>query len=528
MNSFDNYLTETKEIGFVEESNHSIIYASGLPNVTVNEIVLFENGSTGLVLSMNNNFAEILTFTNAPIKNGMRVTRTRNKQEMPVGHEYLGLTVDPFGLPMDKLQGFRKPNMSRPIHVTPSGISNRKRIEKPFETGVTLVDFLIPIGKGQRELVIGDRKTGKTAFLHQTILSQAKMGTVCIYAAIGKKKMDIKKSEEFFKKMGISQNTVIIGSGSDDPAGVIYLTPYCAMTLGEYFLDEGHDVLVVLDDLLTHAKFYREIALIGKRFPGRNSYPADIFYTHARLLERGGNFIGKDGQEHSITCLPVVESVQGDIAGFIQTNLMSMTDGHIFFDVDLFARGQRPAINPFISVSRVGRQTQSHLRMTMTREVLSFLTLRQRLENFSHFGTEASPQVKNTLEVGNRILTFFTQNATEVMDVDLQTIIFGLIWQGIWEDINTLEKDLKKIRTAYKDNAGAKQVVKEIIDNSPDLNVLLITLRNRALDLFKELNIVIEGKVALFARPTAPALTPVPSPAPLPNGNTTIQTEVKN
>src|SRR5258708_6500429 len=292
---------------------------------TFQEIIIFETGEAGVILSMSREQVEILLLSQSTIKAGTRVTRTGAKQEMPVGFELLGKAVNPFGQPLNTSQTIEKPKVSRPIDISPSGINTRKRIEQSFETGVTLVDMLIPLGKGQRQLLIGDRKTGKTSFLYQTILKQASLGTICIYPGIGKKTTDIKRVESFFHTTGIENNTVIIATSSEDPAGVIYLTPYAAMALAEYFRDEGHDVLVVMDDLFTHAKFYREIMLIGRRFPGRNAYPADIFYTHARLLERAGNFVLPNGSEHSITCLPVVESVEGDIAGFIQTNLMSMT-----------------------------------------------------------------------------------------------------------------------------------------------------------------------------------------------------------
>lgn len=487
MKSFQTYLNTTEEMGFVEQCNQPIVYASGLPNAKINEIVLFETGETGIIISLTQTYAEILLFSKFSVKVGCRVTRTGQKQEMSVGFQLLGQTIDPFGHPLDHAKNFTKPEISRPIDTIPTGIATRKRIDAPFETGVTVVDFLIPLGKGQRELIIGDRKTGKTTFLHQTMLKQAKLGTICIYASIGKKKTDIKKTEEFFKQKGILQNTVIIASSSDDPAGLIYLTPYCAMTLAEYFKDEGHDVFVVLDDLFTHAKFYREIMLIGRRFPGRNAYPADIFYAHARLLERAGNFIGSNGESHSITCFPVVESTQGDIAGFIQTNLMSITDGHIYFDMDSFIKGRRPAINPFLSVSRVGRQTQSSLKLTLNRELISFMTIFNRMESFSHFSSETGPEVARTLAVGERILAFFNQGANEITTLDMQLIIFGLIWQDNWQDIGLLKKDIKTLQKAYEQNLEAQGIVRDIVTHSETLNDMLQMITTKKADLFRVL-----------------------------------------
>jgi F-type H+-transporting ATPase subunit alpha len=479
MKTFQQYLTSAEEIGFVEACNQSIVYASGLPNATLQEIVIFESGDLGVILSMSRDQVEILLLSKSAIKAGIRVTRTGAKQEMPMGFELLGKAINPFGQPLSASVIIDKPKISRPIDISPTGINTRARIQQSFETGVTLVDMLIPLGKGQRELVIGDRKTGKTSFLYQTILKQSSLGTICIYAGVGKKKTDIKKIESFFQNTGIQNNTVIIATSSEDPAGVIYLTPYAAMTLAEYFRDEGHDVLVVMDDLFTHAKFYREIMLIGKRFPGRNAYPADIFYTHARLLERAGNFVLPNGNERSITCLPVVESVEGDIAGYIQTNLMSMTDGHIYFDVDMFAKGNRPAINPFVSVSRVGRQTQSPLRLTLYRELISFLTLDRKLESFSHFSAEAGADVKRTLAVAERINAFFTQGAHEVKNLDLQIVVFCLLWADYWQDIQKLEKDIATINETYKSSLEAQSLVKELINSVNSLNELLMMVRKQ-------------------------------------------------
>lgn len=477
MKNFQYYLATTEEVGFVEACNHAIVYANGLPQTKLMEIVMFESGELGVVLSLNRDQVEILLFSKEAVKAGTRVTRTGRTQEMPVGFELLGQTVNPFGQPLNTEKEIEQPKFSRAMDIDPTGINTRHRITAPFETGVTMVDMLVPLGKGQRQLVIGDRKTGKTSFLYQTILKQARLGTICIYAAIGKKQTDIKKVENFFKGAGISDKTIIVAAGSEDPSGNIYLTPYAAMTLAEYFRDEGHDVLVVLDDLFTHAKFYREIMLIGRRFPGRNAYPADIFYTHARLLERAGNFVLQNGSEHAITCLPVVESVEGDIAGFIQTNLMSMTDGHLYFDNDMFGRGRRPAINSFLSVSRVGRQTQTPLRLSLHRELVSFLTLHQRLENFSHFSAEAGAGIKRTIEVADRIFAFFTQNASDVKNLDLQLIIFGLLWMDYWREIPIMERDIVQIDQVYESNIEAQALVKEIVGRSPTLNDMLLDIK---------------------------------------------------
>ncbi len=490
MHTFAQYLQSAGEIGYVEEASSSLATVTGLPSARPHEVVLFQSGETGMVDTLYEDSIQILVFSKKPIKVGTQVARTNTLFGMPVGKEYISQTIDPFGNLLDKFKTFTKPAAYQEIDIAPGGIDTRKRISKTFDTGVTLVDMLITLGKGQRELVVGDRKTGKTNFLFQSILTQAKQNTLCIYAAIGKKRLDIKAAEEFFIKNNIRDQVIVIASTSDDPTSVIYLTPYCAMTLAEYFRDQGQDVLLVLDDLSTHAKFYREIALLSGRFPGRNSYPGDIFYTHARLLERAGNFITTRG-ENSITCFPVVETVEGDLAGYIQTNLMSMTDGHIYFDLDLFSKGRRPAINPSLSVSRVGRQTQSGLKRSINREAISFLTLRERIEKFSHFGTEATSNIKGILTTGDRVLTFFDQEAELVYHTSLQLFIFGVLWYGFWNTKSLIEmkEDIHKVLEAYMHNQVFHDTVDSMIAKANSLNELLTMIAKDIVSLFATINV---------------------------------------
>ncbi len=474
MNTFKQYLDEIGEIGFVDQIAGPVVYASGLPNIRPHELVIFENGKMGQVFSLTQNFAEILVFTKHPVKVGTKIARTGHFLEIPVGKELLGKTIDPFGNATLDSKPIGKTAEKRPVENTPLGIVDRKTIKKSLETGVSVVDLLIPIGKGQRELVIGDRKTGKTNFLFQAGVSAAKQNDVCIYAAIGKKREDIKKAEEFFIKNKVMGNVVIISSTSQDAPGAIYITPYSAMTIAEYFRDQGRDVLLILDDLSTHAKFYREIALLGKRFPGRNSYPGDIFYTHSRLMERAGNFITNNG-ESAITCLPVVETTQGDLAGYIQTNLMSMTDGHLFFDSNLFYQGRRPAVNPFLSVTRVGKQTQTGVKRTINEELISFLSLYERLQSFIHFGAELNDNTKVTLSTGNTILRFFSQGASQLIPENVQIIIFSLIWSQVLHEDNFEEiiSNKDKISSLYKTSENFKKEIDNMIATSNTFNDLI-------------------------------------------------------
>lgn len=483
MKDFNFYLNLIGEIGYVEQTTTSIIYASGLPKVKTGEIVLFENENQGLVLSISKDIIEILVFSQQVAKPGTRVVRTNQFLQIPVGSELLGQVIDPQGNSLG--QAFKKPRASRPINNPPLGIVARKTIKRQLETGVSIVDLILPVGYGQRELVIGDRKTGKTSFLLQSVLTQGKQGNICVYAAIGKRKLDIKALREFFAKHKIIDRLVIVASGSEDPTGIIYLTPFSAMTIAEYFKDEGNDVFIVLDDLSTHAKFYREISLLAKRFPGRNSYPGDIFYTHATLLERAGNFITQKG-EKAITCLPVAQTMQGDLSGYIQTNLMSMTDGHLYFDSDLFTKGRRPAINPFLSVTRVGRQTQTNIKREINREILSFLTLYERMLTFTHFGAELNETTRATLAAGEGITKFFDQQPSTIIPINIQILLFAMLWNNLWGGpqkqtvASERNEDLKIIINLYRSNKDFSKQIDTIIEKATSFNDLLGIIKQNA------------------------------------------------
>lgn len=486
MKDFTYYLNSIGEIGYVEQTTSAIIYASGLPGAKPGELVLFENedqAQLGQVLSLAPDLIEILVFSKDSPRPKTKIVRTNEFLKIPVGAELLGNVVDPLG---NSLESFliRKPTMLRSISNTASGIISRKTIKRHLATGVPIVDLVLPLGYGQKELVIGDRKTGKTDFLLQAVLAQARLGSICVYAAIGKRKLDIKKLKDVFVKYQIMDRICIVASGSQDPIGMIYLTPYSAMTISEYFRDQGFDVLLVLDDLSTHAKFYRELSLLGKRFPGRDSYPGDIFYTHANLLERAGNFATSKG-ERAITCLPVAETVQGDLSGYIQTNLMSMTDGHLYFDIDLFGKGRRPAVNPFLSVTRVGRQTQSNVEREINREILSFLTLFEKMQSFTHFGAELNQTVKVTLSVGEEVIKFFQQPPSTIIPINVQILLFCLLWINVVQKGASYDeaKDIKKIIKLYETNEDFRKTLDTMIGKATSFNNLLAIIKENINEL---------------------------------------------
>lgn len=473
---FAHYLETVGEFGFVEEVIHSLVTINGLPGSKPQEIIIFESGEIGEVFSVESNSIKVLLFSNSNLKVGTKAARTNQVLQVSLHEELLGRIIDPLGNLIDIQKPFDHHGkvLSRPLDIRPLGISHRARIQRSFETGVSVVDLMVPLGKGQRELVMGDKKTGKSNFLLKSVLTQAIQGTVCVYAAIGKKKMDIKKTKEFFEHHKVSEIIVTVATTSQDSPGLIFLTPYTAMTIAEYFRDLGRDVLVVLDDLTTHAKYYRQISLLGKRFPGKNSYPGDIFFIHAKLLERAGNFKTEFG-EAAITCLPVAETTQSDLTGYIQTNLMAMTDGHIFFDTDLYTKGRRPAVNPFLSVTRIGKQTQTVTKRELNRELVSFLNLYEKMQNFIHFGAELSENIKLTLSTGEKILSFFDQSPFTVIPPNIQMVLFCMLWSNAWEgkDVKEMKKDMDQIVEIYKTNEILRKIVNSLVDQSSSFNQLI-------------------------------------------------------
>jgi len=447
MQNYKHYLEKFGEYGEVVEVKQSLVVVEGLPNSRINEIVVFENGSFGQITDISDGLCRVaLLKKSSQIKSGDKVSRTDSLLMIPVGEEFLGTMIDPLGeiiFPENKkIQKAEQRSVERGI----GGIDKRAKIDKQLLTGVTLVDMLLPLGNGQKELVIGDRKTGKTSFLLTTVKNQIKLGKTVIFAAIGKKKTDINKILNYFISEKILDKIIFIVSGSDDSENLIYLTPYTAMTMVEYFRDRGTDTLVVFDDLSTHAKIYRQIALNSDKFPGRESYPGDIFYLHAHLLERAGNF-RMGTRTVSITCLPVAETIEGDLSGYITTNLMGITDGHIYFDLSIFTKGRRPAINLPLSVTRVGRQTQAPIYQQANHEITAFLSEYESLQNLAHFGAELSPNVKRVITRGERIIQVFDQKYSEIISSEMQLILLALAYSESFFDVDISKLKEKLLKT---------------------------------------------------------------------------------
>jgi len=480
--TFNLYLSKSNEIGYVAKIVNSILYVDGIPDVRINEIIMSDDGAYGLVTALTDDYVEILLLTENTVKVGNKITRTKRSLVLDVGSNMVGKTIYADKKLFDSVYASSKKKKYRKIDLIPTGISTRKKIGETLETGISIVDLIVPLGKGQRELLIGDRKTGKTEFIYQIMINQAKCNAIVIYALIGKSRINIKKAEEFVKNTKISENTIIVASGSSEPLGSIYLTPYIAMTIAEYFRDMGKDAVVILDDLSTHAKVYREISLISRKFPGREAYPGDIFFEHARLLERAGCF-----KKGTISCFPVAETVEGDITGYIQTNLMSITDGHLFFDSDLFKKGQRPSVNTFMSVTRVGRQTQTKLRWGLNRELTSFLTLLLKTENFVHFGSEINEGIKTTLETGKKLYAFLNQPMKIIIPLNLQIFFFCLVWVGAFPSSrrSVIGKYLLTAINKYDNEKSFRTIVDNLINKSDDFNTLLGIMSTKSNDYIK-------------------------------------------
>ena len=460
MKDYQYYIKRIGEYGYVREVYYPIAKIVGLPYVKPDEIVVFETNQQGQVFSLAEDHVEVLLFSDQPVPINSQVTRTDSYVSIPFDEAVLGTIIDPLGRSFFDQSGLKESSHSFEVDRDVRGIADRVRIQRPLLSGTSLVDLLIPLGKGQRELVIGDRKTGKSSFLLTLIKKQIEEGSVVVYAAIGKKKSDIKKLQEFFEKEQLSHSCLIVASDPFDSPSLIFLTPYTALSAAEYFSSLGRDVVLVFDDLSTHAKFYREMALLSGRFPGRDSYPGDIFFIHAKLLERGGNFKHPKKGEVSISILPVVETIEADLTGFIATNIMGMTDGHVFFDSDAYYKGRRPAVNISLSVTRVGRQTQTPLKREINREITAFLANFEKMQTFSHFGAELSEKVKTILKTGDRMQSFFDQHYTTIVPEEVQLILISLIWLHTLDEL-PLEKiaELRiKLIEQYKDEAKGKEM----------------------------------------------------------------------
>lgn len=422
------------DVGTVQHIGNGVATVSGLPNVSMDEIVVFPTGVEGMALNLEKKRVDLIMLgSEMGIRGGDLVKATGAQLRVPVGSQLLGRIIDPLGNPLDSDEPIEPSEMRFFSRMAPSVI-DRSPVNQSLVTGTKTIDALFPIGRGQRELIIGDRQTGKTTLAVDAILSQKNTNVRCIYVAIGQKKSSTLAVIETIREHGAFSNTSVIISGPDDQPALRYLAPYTGMTLAEYFLDQGLDVLIVFDDLSKHANAYRELSLLLRRPPGREAYPGDIFYIHSRLLERACKLNPENGGG-SITALPIAITQSGNISAYIPTNLISITDGQIVLDSDLFNQGQKPAIDIGRSVSRVGGAAQRPAMRKLVGNLKLELSQYQEVEHFTRFGTEVDESTRKQIEKGQRILSILKQKPNRPYPFPFTILVLYALNSGAMEQI---------------------------------------------------------------------------------------------
>ncbi|MCI9482903.1 MAG: F0F1 ATP synthase subunit alpha [Clostridiaceae bacterium] len=416
-----NYQSQIKltNVGTVVSVGDGICHIHGLEECMASELLEFEGGVYGMAQNLEEDLVgAVLLGSDQDIREGDTVKRTGRIVSVPVGEALLGRVVDALGAPIDG-KGPVKTSETRPIEMPAPGIIERTPVNVPLQTGIKAIDSMIPIGRGQRELIIGDRQTGKTAIGLDTIINQKGTGVICIYVAIGQKRSTVAQVAETLAANGAMEYTIIVSATASESAPLQYIAPYSGCTIGEFFMHKGKDVLVIYDDLSKHAVAYRALSLLLHRPPGREAYPGDVFYLHSRLLERAANI--KDGG--SLTALPIIETQAGDVSAYIPTNVISITDGQIFLETELFNSGIRPAVNPGISVSRVGGNAQIKAMKKVSGTLKLAYSQYRELQAFSQFGSDLDADTKSRLEQGERIVEVFKQPQNSPIPVEKQVVI---------------------------------------------------------------------------------------------------------
>ena len=431
------------DVGTVVTVGDGIAHIHGLENCMSGELLEFPGGVYGMAQNLEEDLVgAVILGSDQNIREGDTVKRTKRIVEVPVGEAMLGRVVDALGKPIDG-KGPINTTESRPVECPAPGIIERAPVNVPLQTGIKAIDSMIPIGRGQRELIIGDRQTGKTAICLDTIINQKGTGVVCVYVAIGQKRSTVAQVAETLAKNGATDYTCIVAATASESAPLQYIAPYAGCSIGEYFMHKGKDVLVIYDDLSKHAVAYRALSLLLHRPPGREAYPGDVFYLHSRLLERAAN-IQNGG---SLTALPIIETQAGDVSAYIPTNVISITDGQIFLETELFNSGIRPAVNPGISVSRVGGNAQIKAMKKVAGTLKLAYSQYRELQAFSQFGSDLDADTKKRLNQGERIVEVLKQPQNSPIPVEKQVIIIFAVVSGELLDIpveliGTFQKEL--------------------------------------------------------------------------------------
>ncbi|MBO4937777.1 MAG: F0F1 ATP synthase subunit alpha [Oscillospiraceae bacterium] len=426
---------ESSETGVVILVGDGISTVSGLDKCMAGELVEFPNGSYGMAQNLNEDTVSVVILgTDQGIKEGDIVKRTGRVVSVPVGDKLIGRVVNALGEPIDG-KGVIEHEAYRPIEMPAPGIIDRQHVDTPLQTGIKAIDSMIPIGRGQRELIIGDRQTGKTTIATDTIVNQKGKDVICIYVAIGQKRSTVAQVVENLNAAGAMDYTIVVSATASELAPMQYIAPYTGCTMGEHFMHQGKDVLVIYDDLSKHAVAYRAISLLIRRPPGREAYPGDVFYLHSRLLERAARMSDKKGGG-SLTALPIIETQAGDVSAYIPTNVISITDGQIFLESELFNSGVMPAVNPGISVSRVGGDAQIKAMKKVAGSLKLLYSQYRELQSFAQFGSDLDADTKSRLALGERIVGVLKQKNNSPVEVAHQVCIIYAVTHGYLNDVN--------------------------------------------------------------------------------------------
>ncbi len=422
-------------VGTVIEAGDGIARVYGLSNCMASELVEFSNGAMGLALNLEEETVGVMILGEyADIKEGDEVRSTGRIVEVPVGEALLGRVVDPLGNPIDG-KGPVNAEKTRPVERIAPNVVMREKVNTPVQSGIKAIDSIIPIGRGQRELIIGDRSTGKSAIAIDTIINQKGGDLICIYVAVGQKTSKVAQTVAIFEQHGAMDHTIVVSAGASDPAPLQYLAPYSGCAMGEEFMEQGKDALIIYDDLTKHAWAYRQVSLLLRRPPGREAYPGDIFYLHSRLLERAAKMSAEYGSG-SLTALPIIETQAADLSAYIPTNVISITDGQIYLETDLFNAGIRPAMNAGLSVSRVGGSAQRRAMRQVAGRLRLDLAQYRELQAFAQFGTaELDVATRRQLERGQRITEILKQPQYEPMPLERQVMSLYAVVNGYLDDV---------------------------------------------------------------------------------------------
>ncbi len=431
--NFDNKIKQ-EETGYVIQIGDGIARVHGLDNCMSNELLTFSGGEMGMALNLEEDFVSVVLLgDDSKILEGDTVKRTGKVVSVPVGDALLGRVLNALGEPIDG-KGPINSDEYLPIESDAPGIIERKSVNTPLQTGILAIDSMIPIGRGQRELIIGDKQTGKTVIALDTILNQKDTGVICIYVAIGQKRSTVAGLVETLSANGAMDYTIVVSATASESAPLQYIAPYAGCAMGEYFMKQGKDVLIVYDDLSKHAVAYRALSLLIRRPPGREAYPGDVFYLHSRLLERAANIAPEFGGG-SLTALPIIETQAGDVSAYIPTNVISITDGQIFLETELFHSGIRPAVNPGISVSRVGGNAQIKAMKKVSGQLKLLYSQYRELQSFAQFGSDLDKDTRDRLSLGERIVEVLKQDRNKPISVTNQIAIIYAVTNNMLSDI---------------------------------------------------------------------------------------------